>query len=204
MTDTLTKTPPGLLREVVTHLEMLSRPDRPLRRDPPAAWAQAGLVSVPKPALAYYRFLYDTVGEPWLWRDRRVMSDTDLTAAIHAPGVEVHVLMLDGQPGGYVELDRGDPANVELVFCGLMPWAIGGGLGPWMLDQAIAMTWDDARTRRLWVHTCSFDHPRALAMYEKAGFVRFGTEENLVPDPRLTGILPLHAAPHVPLAETVA
>lgn len=87
--------------------------------------------------------------------------------------MEVYVLYADGQPAGYVELDARTPEDVELVFCGLMPWAIGRGLGPWMLRQATALAWNRPQTRRFWVHTCNFDHPAALKMYKAAGFVPF-------------------------------
>lgn len=197
MTDDPDRLPPGRLREVVTHLEMLKPPVAPPRACPAD---DACLLHVTRPQVPFYRFLYNTIGEPWLWRDRRRMTDAALEQAIQAPGVGVHVLMAGGQPAGYVELDRGRPEEVELVFCGLMPWAIGGGLGPWMLETAVRMAWNDARLRRLWVHTCCFDHPAALPMYERAGFVRCGTEVNLIPDPRLEGLLPRTAAPHVPLA----
>lgn len=200
MTDTATDTPvpPGKLREVVTHLEMLARPEGLDAAEPPSQ-PGARLERVTNPAVPFYRFLYNTIGESWLWQDRRRLSDDALAARIQAEGVAVHVLYADGQPAGYVELDAREPGNVELVFCGLMPWTIGRGLGSWMLRQATALAWDVPGVRRFWVHTCSFDHPSALKMYKAAGFVPFGEEVNIVPDPRADGLIPKDAAPHVPM-----
>lgn len=200
MTDTATDTsvPPGKLREVVTYLEMLSRPQELDASEPPPH-AGVRLERVANPAVPFYRFLYNTIGEPWLWQDRRRLSDDALAAQIQAAGVAIYVLYADGQPAGYVELDARVTGDVELVFCGLMPWAIGRGLGPWMLRRATVLAWDQLGARRFWVHTCSFDHPSALGMYKAAGFVPFAREVNIVPDPRADGLIPMNAAPHVPM-----
>lgn len=94
---TPTPVPPGKLREVVTHLEMLTRPDGLDASEPPPQ-ADVRLERVTAPAVPFYRFLYNTIGEPWLWQDRRRLSDEALAAIIRAPGVEVYVLYADGQP----------------------------------------------------------------------------------------------------------
>lgn len=151
----------------------------------------------------FYRFLYNTVGEPWLWDYRRRMGDADLAAILADPAVEVHVVSQDGVPAGYIELDRrhqDDEGVVDIAYFGLMPWAIGQGIGPWLLDWAIRRTWAQTGTRRMTVNTCTFDHPGALATYLRAGFRLDREEHKASPDPRLAGILPRSAAPHIPLA----
>ena len=51
--------------------------------------------------------------------------------------------------------------SVEIAFFGLLPQFIGKGLGGYLLSEAIRKAWDlDAS--RVWVHTCTLDHPRAL------------------------------------------
>jgi GNAT superfamily N-acetyltransferase len=95
----------------------------------------------------------------------------------------VNVLWADGVPAGYVELDRREPPGVEIGYFGLMPEFIGQGLGAFLLDWAIRHAWR-ARPRRLWLHTCDLDHPRALAFYQKLGFRiydRRTTEAHLPP-----------------------
>ena len=52
------------------------------------------------------------------------------------------------------------------------------------------------------VHTCSLDHPAALNAYRRVGFVPYKRVVERFADPRLLGILPLDAAPQVPLLGT--
>lgn len=175
---------PGTLETTVTYLEMLQRPTRP-----PGAAPRADLTvqQAVLPTVSFYRYLYDTVGERWLWVDRRKLPDVDLARLIQADGVEVHVLYVSGVPAGYVELDRRDPADIELVYFGLIPDFLGQRLGPFLLDWAIDRAWSSA-PRRFWLHTCTLDHPKALAMYQSAGFVPYKTEVKLEADPRGPGV----------------
>src|SRR5262249_20627124 len=121
------------------------------------------------PTLAYYRFLYNTVGRPYHWLSRARLSDVELAALLADPLDEVHVLFVDGVPAGFAELDRRVAGEVELVQFGLMPEFIGRGLGKWFLQWAVDRAWS-YDPRRLWLHTCTLDHPAALPNYLKAGF----------------------------------
>jgi GNAT superfamily N-acetyltransferase len=94
---------------------------------------------------------------------RHWLSDAELAAILNDPRVEVNVLWAAGVPAGYAELDRRDPPDTELVYFGLTPEFIGQGLGAYLLDWAIHHAWR-ARPRRLWLHTCDLDHPRALEL----------------------------------------
>ena len=110
--------------------------------------------------------------------------DAELAALLAEKGVDVFVLHVGGQPAGYVEFDlRPLPTEIELRYFGLMPQFIGRGLGPWLLDWAIREGWRHA-PQRLFVNTCTLDHPRALAMYQRAGFTPFRQETKTIRDPR--------------------
>jgi GNAT superfamily N-acetyltransferase len=85
---------------------------------------------------------------------------------------EVHVLHADGTPAGFVEFDRRVADEVEIVQFGLLPEFIGVGLGKWFLRWAIDRAWGYG-PRRLWLHTCTLDHPAALPNYLKAGFTLY-------------------------------
>jgi GNAT superfamily N-acetyltransferase len=151
---------------VVTYLEMTAPPvSRPRRPPCPAVEIRRAR----RPSVAFYRFLYGTVGEPWTWFERRWLSDAELETLLCDPRVEVNVLWVEGTPAGYAELDHRTPPDVELAYFGLMPEFIGKGLGAYLLDWAIRHAWRD-RPRRFWVHTCDLDHPRALDLYRKLGF----------------------------------
>ena len=93
------------------------------------------------------------------------------------------VLYAGGEPAGYAELDRRSAPDIELAYFGLLPEFIGRTLGPWLLHWAIDAAWA-REPQRLWVHTCSLDHPRAIALYQRAGFVPYKQERKLIPDPR--------------------
>jgi GNAT superfamily N-acetyltransferase len=125
--------------------------------------------------VSFYRYLYDTVGRPWFWIDRRRMSDAEVGAIIRDPGVEIYLLSVRGQPAGFCELDCRNRAEVELAYFGLIPEFIGRSLGPYLLRYATDRAWR-THPRRVWVHTCSLDHPKALETYRRAGFAIYRTE----------------------------
>ncbi|MHA1548499.1 MAG: GNAT family N-acetyltransferase [Alphaproteobacteria bacterium] len=188
-------TPAGKLRRDVTHLEMLTA-------GPPAPAAPQPNLSVDliaAPSVALYRFLYDTVGEPWLWDNRRRMNDAAIEAIIHHPRVAIQVLSVGDQPAGFAELDGRAGGGIQLAYFGILPDFIGQKLGPWLLARVLNEAWAQ-KPGRVTVNTCTLDHPAALAMYERAGFVPYRRVTEFHPDPRLDGLIPRHAAPHIPLA----
>jgi GNAT superfamily N-acetyltransferase len=148
-----------------TYLQMLAHPARVF---PPP---KEGLTVVhsKKPTVAYYRFLYDTVGRDYDWTSRKKLSEAELAALLNDPPLEIHVLMVEGVPAGFAELDRRSEGEIELVQFGLMPEFIGQGLGRYFLQWTIDKAWS-YHPRRFWLHTCTKDHPAALANYLKAGF----------------------------------
>lgn len=189
--------PPGKIAVVVTHLEMLARPEQGVERKPPADFAVA---RVPNPDVTWYRGLYRAVGEEWLWYSRLAMDDAELAAIIQHPGVEVYRLTRGGSDIGLLELDFRQASDVELVFFGVVADAIGTGAAHALMRFAIDSAWRDG-TKRFWVHTCTLDHPRAVGFYERSGFRAFKREIEIDDDPRLTGILPRGAAPWCPIVE---
>ena len=186
--------PVGSLATVVTYLEMTAAV--PARPEPAAApWT---LRPVAKPGLDWYRDLYRRVGADWLWSSRLSLTDTALSAVLGAPGVDVYALVVNGRDEGLLELDFREPGECELAFFGLTPALVGQGAGRWLMNRAIALAWSRP-TRRFWLHTCSLDAPDALPFYLRSGFAPYVRKVEVYDDPRLTGVLPATAAPHVPL-----
>ncbi len=184
--------PAGQLAAVVTYLEMRSAPiDRLIVPSP--------LVLAPiRPTPDAYRSLFRAVGAPWLWFSRLIMRDGALRAIIDHPAVDLFEVR-DGESAvGMLELDRRVAGSCELAFVGLVPACAGQGHGRWLLAEAVTRAWG-GDTRRVHVHTCSLDHPAALPAYRRAGFVAVERKVELFIDPRLAGILPIDAAPHIPL-----
>ncbi|HEY7329815.1 MAG TPA: GNAT family N-acetyltransferase [Gemmataceae bacterium] len=155
----------------VTFLQMLVRPEwtTPLPRQ------GITVVHAKQPTVSYYRYLYDTVGRDYGWPRCQRMSDAELTALLDDSRVEVHVLMVDGVPAGFAELDRRIEGEIELVQFGLMPEFIGQGLGRYFIQWAIDKAWSYG-PRRFWLHTCTKDHPAALPNYLKSGFTIYKEE----------------------------
>ncbi len=188
--------PPGHIVETVTSLEMFACPEP--ARHAPALPDGCRIERAVRPTVPFYRFLYDTVGEPWLWGTRRRWSDEALAAWVQDERTAVWVLSAQGQPAGFAELDSRVAGEVELSYFGLMPAFIGRRLGPVLLRTAIHQAWG-AAPRRVWVHTCDLDHPAALGLYRREGFVPFRTHAEVVPDPRATGHIPRHVQPGRPI-----
>jgi len=169
------------IETVVTYLEMRAPPAD--ERLSPAPRDDLSIVRAESPTTSFYRYLYETIGADWLWTDRKKIDDQALKAILHDPAVEVWVLWAAGVPAGYVELDRRAPNEIEVAFFGLIPEFIGQGLGTYLLDWAIHQAWS-YEPSRLWVHTQTLDHPRALSVYQKLGFTPYKTEAIQVDDPR--------------------
>ena len=149
----------------VTFLRMDQRPTDPPRRLPQGC----SLVTLAACTVPFYRYLYGTVGGPYLWWLRRSLSDVTLEGLLRDPAVSVTVLYRGGEPAGFFELDRRQSPALNLSYFGLMPWATGLGLGTAFLRAAVDAAFAEG-ARALTVNTCTADHPRALPGYLRAGF----------------------------------
>lgn len=191
--DRLEALPPGRIASVVTYLDSRTPPAEPV----PAAPAGWTLDHLPRPASDRYRHLFRRIGEPWLWYSRLRLDEAALRRILDDPAVEVRVLQIDGRDEGLVELDRRSPPDVELAFFGVAPSLIGRGAGRFLMGHALAAAWTGG-TERVWVHTCTLDHPGALGFYRKMGFRPYARAVEVTDDPRCDGLLAPDAAPHAP------
>ena len=194
MNDGYTDLPPGKLASVATYLEM---------RTPQAVTASPTMSEFVirregKPDLDWYRRLYREIGAPWLWFGRLRMTDDELRAVLHGAAIDVFVLSHNGVDGGLLEFDRRHMPGIEISYFGVTPALFGKGAGRALLDHGLPLAWAHGPDR-IWLHTCTLDHPRALEFYRKAGFVPYKRAVEIADDPRLTGNLPRDAAPEVPI-----
>ena len=195
---TYTPLPDGELAAVVTYLEMHEPPAGPV----PASTLSLQHLDQPQPER--YRELFRLVGAPWLWFSRLIMDDATLAAIIQHPQVDLYAVVDgSGADAGMLELDFREPGQCELAFIGLTPELSGNGHGKWLLAEGERRAWRDG-VARVHVHTCSLDHPAALAAYRRAGFIPYKRALERFPDPRLLGFLPKDSAPQVPLLGTDA
>lgn len=165
-------------KTIVTQLELLE----PVSARVAAPRGKFLLIRAEKPPLHFYRYLYRIVGEKYFWVTRRNLSDEALAAIIHDPDVEIYQLILNGAPAGFFELDFRQLPQVELSFLGLIPEKVGQGLGRYLLSEAIETAWMRTPTRMI-VQTCTLDHPRALALYQRFGFKPYNRLEAEIEEP---------------------
>lgn len=190
--DGIVDLPPGKIAAIATYLEMRTPPEpKPVRAHDGGFEPIAG-------DLRRYRALYRAVGEPWLWFSRARLSDFRLRAILDDPRVEPLAFHAGGRDLGLIELDFRIPGQCELSFLGLVPDAIGQGLGRVLIQEAVRRAFAKP-VERLWLHTCTLDHPAALPFYMAAGLRPFRRAIEIAEDPRLTGELPRDAAPHLPI-----
>ena len=151
---------------VVTFLRMDRAPADPAPPLPPGMQVKVE----PHCTVATYRYLYNTVGAPYVWWLRRSMPDQNLAALLRNPALTIHVLFEpDERVAGFYELDASGWPTVNLSYFGLMPQGIGRGLGFAFLRHAVDEVWRRG-ARAMTVNTCTADHPRALPAYLRAGF----------------------------------
>ncbi|MBP7240710.1 GNAT family N-acetyltransferase [Amaricoccus sp.] len=153
---------------VVTFLEMDRRPSYP--RPPMPLGPASALLAAEQPPVWWFLALYDAVGSEYEWTDQRDRPRAELEAFLADPAVSLHTLMRGGWPHGFFVLDGREKGLCDLTYFGLPPEAIGRGLGRFLVQTAVHAAWDRPGVARVTVNTNSLDHPRALPIYQKAGF----------------------------------
>jgi GNAT superfamily N-acetyltransferase len=118
---------------------------------------------------SFFRYLYAEVGRAVHWRDRLTWSDEMIRRYLATPGVSLWLMSWEAAPAGYFELRQHDDGSVEIPYFGLLPDFFGRGWGKYLLDQAVRQAWGSGATR-VWLHTCTLDHPAALPNYLQRGF----------------------------------
>jgi len=124
------------------------------------------------------RSLYIAVGSDWSWRDRLPWDVARWLEYVNRPELETWVARVDDRAAGYFELERQGDA-VEIAYFGLLPAFIGQGLGGALLTRAVHRAFELGASR-VWVHTCTLDHPQALANYVARGLRPYKTEHSIV------------------------
>jgi GNAT superfamily N-acetyltransferase len=186
--------PKGKLANLVTCLEMRHPPATVAHRLPEGftlrRWNPDDLKA--------YRDLFSKVGQDLLWFSRLIMPDERLAGILSNPWIASFGLY-DGEAAiGLLELNFEKTPDCELAFFGLTADCVGRGLGKVLMQETLLRAWAQP-VSRVWVHTCHYDHPRALGFYQAAGFKPYAVMVEVHDDPRLSGHLPLRAAPQVPL-----
>ena len=119
--------------------------------------------------VSFFRYLYAEVGRAYHWTDRLAWSDERVREHLAHPGVALWLLSWRAAPAGYFELRRHEDDSVEVAYFGLLPEFVGRGWGGHLLTRAVREAWA-LGAGRVWLHTCTLDHPAALPNYRKRGF----------------------------------
>lgn len=149
---------------IITYLEMRS-PNalRPKRAADPRFQVREAMVK----QWEFNRFLYTLVGRAWHWTDKRDWTDAQWRDYAESDWLRTFGAFFDGSIAGYFEL-RQEAAEVEIAIFGLTPKFIGRGLGGVLLTEALEQAWRSG-PKRVWLHTCTLDHPAALVNYQARG-----------------------------------
>jgi GNAT superfamily N-acetyltransferase len=165
---------------VTTYLEMFAPPKREKIRPKPDGLEIIHLPNVP---IHFYRYLYNTLSEPWVWWERKRQTDDEIRAEVHSPEFDFHVPYLNHLPFGMIELDHRHFPEVQFNYFGIFPEYCGLGLGGYLLDWTVDAVFARG-AKRFWVHTCNFDSPNAIPAYQHAGFVIYDVIPEWVDDPK--------------------
>lgn len=190
--DGIAALPGGVLPAIVTFMETRTPPATAPAGEPPVT-ERLGPSEADR-----FRRLFRAVGEPWLWTSRLRHSDAVIAARIGDPGIATLAVVEGDHDVGLVELDLRRAGEVEIVLFGLVPEAVGRGLGRRLMDDVLARAWRRPGLKRVWLHTCTLDHPKAVGFYRSFGFRAYRRAVEIVPDPRFDGLLGADVAPSWP------
>jgi len=170
-------TPAGAeVRYTITWLEMTARPSYP--RPPAPVGRPAALLKAVDPPAWFFLGLYDAVGRDYAWQDMHAHDEAALADWLADPDTALYTLMRDGWPHGFFVLDHRTRGTCDLAYFGLVPQAVGTGLGRFLLESAVHAGCDLPGVARMTVNTCTLDHPRALGLYQRAGFTAVRRSEH--------------------------
>lgn len=133
------------------------------------------------PCPEFNKFLHTVVGHAYRWGGRAAWTKENWVAYACRDELETWVAYVEGTPAGYFEIEKNAPGDVHIWNFGLLPQFIGQGLGGHLLTRAVERAWAWGATK-VWLRTCSHDHPHALKNYLARGFQLVKTEQS-APNP---------------------
>lgn len=140
-----------------------------------------------KPEVKEYLSIYKGVGEKYNWFDRLLMPEEKLAEILQSSFTRIFLLRYHEEVGGFAELNLENRSEVEIVYFGLFDQFTGRKAGFPFLMQIVSYAWEledkpwEDEISRVWLHTCDLDHPAALPLYQKAGFIVYKSEVIMQP-----------------------
>ncbi len=142
---------------------------------------EISLVRAKHPQPSLYRMCYRAVGEAFHWYDRWDWTDEQIATHLADPAIQLFVATRQSGKkkatlSGWYELRRvAEDDSVEIAYFGIVAAEFGRGFGKHMLSSAVRDAWALAPSR-VWLHTCTLDHPNALPNYLARGFTPYRQE----------------------------
>ena len=134
------------------------------------------LVKKIKPDFQLNKFFYKQVGKKHRWIDRLSWSDEKWINYISNKNLETYIICESEELVGFFELlNNPELQETEISYFGLLEEYIGKGIGGYALSVAIRKSFEK-NIRRVWLHTCTLDHPNALKNYIARGMTVFKKE----------------------------
>lgn len=133
------------------------------------------LARIPVPSVDLAQRLYREVGRSYHWVDRWTWSPDQWRAWVARPGFGTWILTWDGELAGFVDLHWDLDGGCEIELFGLVEAYHGKSLGKHLLTCAVEIAWAIGASR-VWLHTCTLDHPAALPNYRARGFREYQQE----------------------------
>ena len=134
------------------------------------------LIKKIKPDFQLNKFFYKQVGKKHRWIDRLIWSDEKWMTYISNRNLETYVISKYDELVGFFELlYNPELKETEISYFGLLEEYIGKGIGGFALSSAIRKAFEK-NINRLWLHTCTLDHPNALKNYIARGMAVFKKE----------------------------
>ena len=119
------------------------------------------------------KFFYKQIGKRHQWVDRLIWQDKDWLKYISNENLKTYIFKRENDLVGYFELIFNNN-DCEIAYFGILEEFIGKGYGGFLLSEALKIGFK--RANRIWVHTCSLDHPNAIENYKSRGMKIFKTE----------------------------
>ena len=134
------------------------------------------LVKKIKPDFQLNKFFYKQVGKKHRWIDRLSWSDEKWINYISNKNLETYIICESEKLVGFFELlNNPELQETEISYFGLLEEYIGKGIGGYALSVAIRKSFEK-NIKRVWLHTCTLDHPNALKNYIARGMTIFKKE----------------------------
>ena len=122
------------------------------------------------------RLLHSVVGAKWKWGGRRGWGHDRWRDFVDRQELRTWIAYIHDKPAGYGEIEMQPDGSAQITCFGLRREFIGQGFGGRFITEVVRRCWETGASR-VWLDTCSNDHPNAVNNYLARGFTVVREEE---------------------------